>query len=137
MTYFESVAMVSGCDLGTVATASITAAISPTWFDWASPGMRNALFPGLLLLNHIPLPQVALAFPLLKHAPSVYTVHSGHTGFLPIRPLLSAGLGDRWFGSTKIRKQSVRSSLHVTEGLKMTLSFFLFSEYVPSFAVNG
>jgi hypothetical protein len=122
ITYFESVTIVSGCDFGTAATAIITATISPTWLDWALPGTHRAWLFGLLWLNHIPLPQVALVFPLFRHALSVYTVHSWHIGFLPILPLLFTGLVERWFGSMKILKHSARSSLHVIDGLKVIFS---------------
>ena len=69
MTYFESVIIIRGQKVGIVVAALITAAISPTWFDCSGPGTRMALLNGLLGLTHIPPPQYAFAFPLLKQAP--------------------------------------------------------------------
>ena len=61
----------SGWDRGTEATAMITAAISPIWFDWVGPGTQMDEFDGLSWLTHTLLPQVAFLFPLFRHAPSV------------------------------------------------------------------
>jgi len=68
------------------ATAAITATISPTWLDWASPGICRARFLGLSFSNHIPLPHLAFCLPLSMHAPSVYTVICLHRGIGPCCP---------------------------------------------------
>ena len=70
ITYFESVTIFGGQKDGTVFTSAMIMAISPTWFNCAIPGTLLALFLRSLFANHIPLPQCALSFLLLKHAPS-------------------------------------------------------------------
>jgi hypothetical protein len=52
----------SGQLWGIVSAAMIIVAISPTWFDCASPGIWMALFRSWLGLNQIPLPHLAFAF---------------------------------------------------------------------------
>ena len=71
MVYFESVTILSGHLGGTALATRIMAVISLAWFDWFSPGTLMVQFHGLLGPTHIPLPLLAFAFPLLKHAPSM------------------------------------------------------------------
>ena len=126
MTYLESVAIFKGWYGAVAAAAAITAAISPTWLDWASPGIHRAKFLGLSLLNHIPLPHLAFCLLLSIHAPSVYTMICLHQG---IGPCCLYRLAIRFVvlvGSVNILKHSARSSLHVIDASNVTsLSFSL------------
>src|SRR5258708_4989545 len=88
----------------------------PTWLDWSFPGTLTTLFLGSSGLNQIPLLHLASSFPFLKQAPSMYMVT------LSWRALTWSFVG-RWagtlvilWGSVKIRKHSVVSSLAVIEG---------------------
>ena len=80
MTYLESVMILIGWYGAIAVIAAITAASSPTWFDWASPGIQMARFFGSFWSNHTPLLHLAFAFPLLMQAPSMNTVTSWHCG---------------------------------------------------------
>jgi len=83
MMYLESVMILIGWYGAITVIAAITAASSPTWFDWASPGIQMARFFRLFWSNHTPLPHLAFAFLLLMQAPSVNTVTSQHRGIGP------------------------------------------------------
>lgn len=74
MAYFESEMINSGRKAGVVETAWMIAAISPAWLDCWEPGSLVAALCGSSGANHIPLPHLAFSLPLLKQAPSVYTV---------------------------------------------------------------
>jgi hypothetical protein len=65
MVYLESVIIFRGQLACILFMASMTAAISPAWLDWSSPGTLMAWFWGLSGLNQTPHPQRALALPLL------------------------------------------------------------------------
>ena len=56
--------------------ATMTAAISLTWFDCLPPGTFRALFSGCSSLIHTLLLHSALCFPLFIHALLVYTLIS-------------------------------------------------------------
>jgi hypothetical protein len=72
--YIESEIITRGMKLWAVEVALMMVTISPTWFDCASPGTRNAPFLASFGVNQIPLPQLAFLFPLCRQAPSVYMV---------------------------------------------------------------
>jgi len=89
------------------------------------PGTFSAVFRASLRPNQTPLPHFAFALPLLKHAPSVYTVillclRSGPSG-----RCRRAGWSASLVWSMKIQKQSARLSLQVIVGSKMISSFFV------------
>jgi len=106
------------------AAAAITTAISPTWLDWASPGICRARFLGLSFSNHIPLLHLAFCLPLSMHAPSVYTVICLHQGIGPCCPYRLAIRFVFLVGSVNILKHSARSSLHVIDASKVTSLLF-------------
>ena len=83
MAYFESDRIVRGQNLRKASTAAMMAAISPTWLDCRGPGILIAAFLGWSGPTHIPLPQRAFRFPLLWHAPSVYTEIPRWQWFIP------------------------------------------------------
>ena len=76
MAYMESVMIFRGMNFGMVLAAFRIATTSPTWFDWWVPGILRAVFAKWSDSNHIPLPQRAFNFLLLKQALSVNTVTS-------------------------------------------------------------
>src|SRR5260221_6146867 len=133
ITYFESVMIFRGWRGSATFSAAITAAISPTWLDCASPGTRIAWFLWSPGPNHIPLPHLASFFPFFRHAPSVYTVISLDLGIGPCARYLLAGASVSLVGSVNTRKHSARSSLHVIVGSKvisllsiLAISFLIF-----------
>jgi hypothetical protein len=81
--YLESDMIVRGQNFGKESMAAMMAAISPTWLDWWGPGMRNAAFFAWFGAIQMPLPHRASCFPLLLHAPSVYTVTPRWRWFTP------------------------------------------------------
>ena len=101
----------------------MTAAISPTWLDWASPDIRSALFLGLSWVNQTLLPQRAFLLPLFMQVLSVYTVISLHRRVGPWCLYLQAIWVGVLLGSVKIRKHSARLPLQVIDGSKVIAPF--------------
>ena len=108
-----------GWYVGVASIAAITAAISPTWLDWASPGILIARFLRLFWSNHIPLPHLASCFPLFIQAPSVYMVISLHLGMGPCGRCRLVIWWVILLGSVNILKHSARLSLQVIVGSKV------------------
>lgn len=120
MMYLESVIIFIGVIGLMVCRVTSTAASSPIWLDCLSPGTLIALFTGLSSLTQIPLPQVALYFPLSLHDPSVYTVMGSVSAPLPVVGVRRRYVGI-WIscsGSTKMRKHSDIWFFVVMEGSK-------------------
>ena len=76
MAYMESVMIFRGMNFSMVLAAFRIATTSLTWLDWWVPSILRAVFAKWSDSNHIPLPQRAFNFPLLKQAPLVNTVTS-------------------------------------------------------------
>ena len=124
--YFESEIILRGEKVGAFVRATIIATISPTWFDWISPGTLMVQFWGSLGPNHTPLLLLAFFFLLFMHAPSVYTSIVGCLSPVPGVTRRCAGWFDSLVGSVKMRKQLVRSFFVVIVGSKVTELFWLF-----------
>jgi len=101
----------------------MTAAISPTWLDWAFLGIRRALFLGSSWANQTPLLQHAFLLLLFMQALSVYTVISLHHRVGPQCLYLQAIWVGILLGSMKIRKHLARLSLQVIDGSKVITPF--------------
>ena len=113
----------------------MTAHISPIWFDYAFSGTFRAVFLLSFWPNQMPLPLLASSLPLLKHAPSVYTVIGGSPiscGWVWCRV---AGEFEILPGSVKILKHSARFVLLVIVGLKVMSWFVLHAVSLSVFLV--
>ena len=114
--------------------AAIIVATSPTWFDCIFPGTLNAWFLWSSGPNHMPTPHLVLAFPLWKHAPSMYTFISSCLSLVPMSMNLCTGFAVDFSGSVNIWKQSLILFLLVRVGSKIidppSSSAFLFCSFL-------
>ena len=89
--------------------------------DWASSVLCEALGEtdqSSSLSINTPLGVTALAFPLFRHAPSVYMLISGVLGLAPCPWRRPAGMLVTRSGFVNMRKHSARSFLQVIDGSK-------------------
>jgi len=142
--YFESVCILTGWYGGMTSSAATTAAISPIWLDWASPGIRSAWFLGSSCANQTPLLHCAFFLPLFMQALSVYTIISWLCGIGPQCLYLCAMWVEFLSGFMNIRKHSARLSLQVIEGSKvislfdyLALSFLCFRDLIRDIPSGG
>ena len=144
MTYLESVQILTGWYGGVISSTTMTAAILPIWFDWASPGIQRALFLRLSWVNQTPLLQHAFILPLFIQALSVYTIISSQHGIGPQCLYLWVIWVGFLFGSMNIQKPSARLTLQVIDGSKVIFplvclasSFLSFCDVVRDILSDG
>lgn len=123
-TYLESILICRGQYGAVSAISYITAASSPTQFDYVSPRILRVQFFGLLQPNQIPLLLLTSCLPLFIHALSVYTVISLHRGMGPCGLQHLVIWLVLFVGSINTLKHSARLSLQIMDGLKVTLLLF-------------
>lgn len=116
-----------GWNFSVLDVAAMIAAISPTWFNWFFPGILRAMFILSLGPNHTPLPHHAFTLPLLKHAPSVYTVTFWCLESGPCSSCHFAGRFDSLSLFVNMQKHSPRFSLQVIVGSNRISPLFSFA----------